>query len=125
MEGGGCFGPSAVKREALDDDVGMSSITVKTETPDESHMPADNVAPIPAVSGSAVPAEMTSQKDELRGHPAQMGETSANIFPECLASNPQPLVPPPPPVTLSEKQQEVLQMVMSGQNVFFTGSAGM
>lgn len=32
--------------------------------------------------------------------------------------------PPPPSVILSAEQQEVLDMVGSGQNVFFTGSAG-
>ena len=38
---------------------------------------------------------------------------------------PKAIVEPPPPIyVLSREQQEVLNMVRSGQNVFFTGSAG-
>ncbi|KAI0793367.1 PIF1-like helicase-domain-containing protein, partial [Abortiporus biennis] len=33
-------------------------------------------------------------------------------------------IPPPPNVCLSKEQQDVLDMVRSGMNVFFTGSAG-
>lgn len=69
--------------------------------------------------------EVTSHTDEPRGYFAQSAETCGNARPEYpQASDAQPLVPSPPPVTLSDEQEEVLQMVMSGQNVFFTGSAG-
>lgn len=37
---------------------------------------------------------------------------------------PTPVVPPAPTIQLSPEQQQVLNMVKTGKNVFFTGSAG-
>lgn len=88
----------------------MSAPSIKTETLEDSQMPLDGMYAILTIP---VPHLVLTEL------------ASSDTYSEHLrASSLQPSVLPPPSVTLSDEQKEVLQMVMSGQNVFFTGSAG-